>query len=140
MEELMNILNNLKFINIGWQIITPIIFSFSDLVTGFIQAVINKNVDSQKMRTGLWHKSLLLIIIFLSFLIDYAFSITYVSKGVSIFIIAMEIISISENLKKAGINLGFLGKLLKEKSDNSTNDNLSKLIDTIDESLKGDKK
>ena len=136
MEEVLNILKNLNFSNIAWQIMTPIIFSVADFVTGFIQAVINKNVDSQKMRTGLWHKSLLLIILFLSFLMDFTFNLTYISKGISIFIIAMEIVSIGENLKKAGINLGILGNFLKEKSDTTTNENLNKLINTIDTNLK----
>lgn len=138
MQEIINVLKNFEFAHIGWEIMTPIMFSVADFVTGFIQAVINKNVDSQKMRTGLWHKSLLLIILFLSFLLDFTFSKNFFGKGTAIFIIAMEIVSIGENLKKAGLSLGSLGGILKEKSDNLPNDNLNKLINTIDDTLKGD--
>lgn len=136
MEQIINILKEFQFSNIAWQILTPIIFSVADFVTGFIQAVINKNVDSQKIRVGLWHKSLLLIILFLSFLMDFTFNVRFISRGVAIIIIAMEIVSIGENLKKAGIKLGYFGSILKEKSDNTTNENLDRLINTIDENLK----
>lgn len=103
---------------------------------GFIQAVVNKTVDSQKIRTGLWHKSLLLIIILLGFTFDFAFNLRVVSKGIAIIIIAMEIISILENLKKAGINIGKVGNVLAEKTDKTVNENLTTLINTIDENLK----
>ena len=43
MEQL---LQTLTFSNIIWQVITPLIFSGLDILTGYIQAVINKNVDS----------------------------------------------------------------------------------------------
>ena len=53
MEQL---LQTLTFSNIIWQVITPLIFSGLDILTGYIQAVINKNVDSKVMREGLLHK------------------------------------------------------------------------------------
>lgn len=138
MEEIYSILKNFDFSNIVWQIITPLIFSVADFVTGFIQAVINKNVDSQKMRNGLLHKTLLLIIILLSFIIDFSFNIHFVSKSICVFVIGMEIVSIAENFKKAGVDLGKFGRILAEKTDKSINQNLEKLINTIDEEIKKD--
>ena len=64
------------------------------------------------------------------------FGLKIVSKSVCVFIIFMETISIVENLKKMGISLGWLTKILKEKTDNTINDNLNYLITTIDETVK----
>lgn len=140
MEKYVEILTNLDFTNITWQISAPLIFSFADIVTGFIQAVINKNVDSQKMRNGLLHKVTLIIILILGFVIELAFNLKIVSKTICVLIIFMEIISIAENVKKMGIKLGWLTKILKEKSDKTTNENLSYLINTVDDLIKDENK
>lgn len=113
--EIQEILNTLNFSSITWQLLTPVIFSLADVITGFIQAVINKNVDSQIMRTGLLHKVLITMIIFLSFVIDITFSLDFVSKIVCAYVIIMELTSILENLKKAGIEVGKLTEILTSK-------------------------
>lgn len=69
------------------------------------------------MREGLLRKILLIIIIALSFIIQYGFGITSISKIVCIYIISMEIISILENLQKAGVDLKRLGEILNIKSE-----------------------
>ena len=97
--------NNLQFSNIIWQIITPLIFSVADIVTGYIQAVINKNVDSKVMREGLLHKILLIVIMILSFIMQFAFGVKFISVCVCLYICLMETTSILENLQKAGIEL-----------------------------------
>ena len=94
--ELETILNTLNFSNITWQILTPIIFSLADVLTGFIQAVINKNVDSS------------------GFVIDATFSINIVAKIICSYIIIMELTSILENLKKAGLDFGPVTEILKK--------------------------
>lgn len=133
--EIFDIIKDLNFSNIMWQILTPLIFSLADIITGYIQAIINKNLDSQKMRTGLLHKVLIIIIIILSFIIQYAFSIKYVSSVVCIYVFVMEIVSILENLKKAGIDIGKLGNILKDKYEDNTIENVNKLINTVDNKL-----
>lgn len=112
------IINSLNFTTIFWQGGATLLFMVGDIVSGIIQAVINKTLDSQKMREGLLRKSLLILVVILSFIAQYAFNIPSVSKIVCIYIIIMEIISIMENLKKGGIDLGKLGELLKIKSEN----------------------
>ena len=102
--ELETILNTLNFSNIIWQILTPIIFSLADILTGFIQAVINKNVDSSLMRNGLLHKILIIIVVFLGFIIDATFSINIVAKIICSYIIIMELTSILENKIKTKNN------------------------------------
>ena len=113
--ELETILNTLNFSNIAWQILTPIIFSLADVLTGFIQAIINKNVDSSVMRNGLLHKILIIIVVFLGFVIDATFSLNIVAKIICSYIIIMELTSILENLKKAGLDFGPVTEILKNK-------------------------
>lgn len=113
MENIKVIIETLTFSNMLWQILTPILFSIADIITGFIQAVINNDVDTTKMRTGLLHKILITLILFLSIILDNTFSLNFCCKGVSIYIIVMEILSICENLTKAGINIGKLSDILK---------------------------
>lgn len=120
MENLETIINNLHFTSLLWQVLATLIFMVADIISGFVSALIQKNVDSQKMREGLLRKMLLILIIALSFIIQYAFNITLISKIVCIYIIIMEVISILENVKKAGIDLGKLGELLKIKQDENT--------------------
>lgn len=133
MERIIDVLNQLDFSSILWQIMTPLIFSMADILTGLIQAIINKNLDSQKMRMGLLHKTLLIIIILLGFTLDFTFNLNFVSRSICIFVIAMETVSIAENMKKAGIPIGKVANVIKTKSDNTVNDNLNYLINKFDE-------
>lgn len=113
--EIQEIINSINFSSITWQILTPLIFSIADVITGFIQAVINKDVDSAVMRTGLLHKVLITLIVLLSFIADLTFSLSFISKIVCIYVIIMETTSILENIKKAGIEVGQLTKILQDK-------------------------
>lgn len=109
----------MNFTTVYWEIFSVLCFILGDIIAGFISAVIAKNVDSQKMREGLLRKILLLLILGLSFVIQYAFfNMTIISKVVALYIIFMEIISILENVSKAGIDLRKLGEFLKIKQDN----------------------
>lgn len=120
MDNLEQIVNTLNFASLGWQIGATLIFILSDIITGVISAIIQKNLDSQKMREGLLRKILLIIVVILGFIIEYAFKMPYVSKVVCIYIVVMETISMLENMQKAGIELGRLGDLLKIKPDENT--------------------
>ena len=107
----------LSFTSVAWQIITPLIFSGLDILTGYIQAVINKTVDSKIMREGLLHKCLLIVAILIGYVIEYAFGIKAVAQVITVYICVMEVMSILENVKKAGVDLGKLGDILKNKED-----------------------
>lgn len=112
------IIQNVEFTSIVWQIITTLIFLLSDVITGFICAIINKNLDSQKMREGLLRKMLLIVVLALAFCLQYAvFNLTFISKAVCIYIIVMEAVSILENLQKSGIDFGNFGNIFKIKGD-----------------------
>lgn len=121
MENVGELVNTLNFTGLLWQVLGSLIFILADVISGVISAVIQKNLDSQKMREGLLRKMLLIIIIALSFIAQQTFGISAISKIVCIYIIVMEIISILENVKKAGIDLGRLGDLLKIKPDERDN-------------------
>lgn len=114
--EFMEIVNKLEFSNIAWQIITPLLFNLVDIITGYIQAVINNEVSSQKMREGLLHKSAILLCLILGFVVEFTFNLSIVSKVIAIYIIFMEIVSIYENLKKMGINLIDFSNIFKKGS------------------------
>lgn len=114
--DLWNYIINLDFTSMVWQISATLLFMLADIITGFIQALINKNVDSQKMREGILRKMLLLLVIALSFIFQFSFFNTnLISKFVCLYIIFMEIISLLENLSKAGIDFGKLGEILNIK-------------------------
>lgn len=113
--DINEIISSLNFSSIAWQIMSPIIFSIADVITGFIQALINKNVDSTKMRNGLLHKALIITIILLSFVADITFSLNFISKIVCGYVIIMEVMSIAENITNAGIDITILSNLLKIK-------------------------
>ena len=117
MENIEILINNLNFTSVAWQLIGTFIFMIADIISGVISAIIQNNLDSQKMREGILRKMLLILIIILSFVIQFMFKITFISKIVCIYLIVMEVISIMENLKKAGVDLGKLGDLLKVKID-----------------------
>lgn len=112
-----NLVQTLSFTSVAWQIIAPLIFSGLDILTGYIQAVINKNVDSKVMREGLLHKCLLIVAIIIGYVVEYAFGIKAVAQVITVYICIMEVMSILENLKKAGLDLGKLGDILKNKED-----------------------
>lgn len=116
--DLENFISQMNFNSMFWQIIATLVFILADLISGFISAIINKNVDSKKMREGLLRKILLLLTVGLSFIIQFAFfNMEIISKVVCLYIIFMEIVSIAENLTKAGIDLGKIANILNIKGD-----------------------
>lgn len=136
--NILEIVQNLNFTNLFWQIITPILFSLADIVTGYIQAVINKNVDSQKMRVGLYHKVLIILVLFLSFILGIAFDIMSIPSFVCVYVVIMELISIIENLKKAGIDVGWLSEIVKDKTEDTTEESINKLAKTLEDKKEED--
>lgn len=130
--NILDLIKDLNFTNMFWQILTPLLFSLADIITGYVQAVINHNVDSQKMRVGLYHKALIILVIFLSFIIGLAFNLMSIPAFVCTYIVVMEIVSLIENLKKAGIDIGWLSDIIKDKTEDTTQESINKLTETIE--------
>jgi toxin secretion/phage lysis holin len=88
-------------------------FIVFDVVSGLIKGGATGTLSSQKMRNGLWHKSALILLEAMAALASFAvsmfpalpqeFGAVYV--GISVYIIAMEVISILENISIANPEL-----------------------------------
>lgn len=111
--NIQEVINSLDFSNLAWQVFTPIIFSVVDIITGFIQAIINDSVSSKVMRVGLLHKILIIIVVMLGFVGGAAFNLPIIPKFICGYIVIMETISIFENLSKAGLDVKELLKFFK---------------------------
>ena len=91
-----------------WAIFFALILSVLDIITGWLQAVVNRSFSSTKMREGLLHKIVLVLIITLAVVIqgfathigDTGWAIPLIYP-VCIYIAIMEVSSILENIKKA---------------------------------------
>lgn len=87
-----------------------------DIITGFMQAVVNKDVKSGKISSGLIKKGaiLLLLVVIIPFTILMPNNVSY---GVVIFVYTLEsineIVSICENLHNMGVDIGFMKPLLE---------------------------
>ena len=90
-----------------WSILLACVMMCADVVVGFIQAAINNQLSSTKMRQGLLHKVLILILIFVCLAIEIGISHTVklpydipTCGVVCGYVIVMELISILENIAR----------------------------------------
>lgn len=90
-----------------WSILLACVMMCADVVVGFIQAAINNQLSSTKMRQGLLHKVLILILIFVCLAIEIAIGHTVklpydipTCGVVCGYVIVMELISILENIAR----------------------------------------
>lgn len=111
-------------IDINWALVViACVFMVLDLVSGFCAAVKNHEVQSTKMKQGLWHKCGFMLAIVFGCMCEYAMN--YVDLGFTIpvqvavctFIICIEIMSIIENLGKLSPELAGSEFLKIFKSD-----------------------
>lgn len=96
-------------------------FILADVVTGILQAVYNKDINSTKLRQGLYHKLSEVLAVVFSAGIEYACD--YIDLGieppvlkiVATYICIMELVSILENLCEVNPRLAKLFKPYLEK-------------------------
>ena len=88
-----------------WSILLACVMMCADVVVGFIQAAINTQLSSTKMRQGLLHKVLILILIFVCLAIEIGIGHTVklpynipTCEVVCGYVIVMELVSILENI------------------------------------------
>lgn len=91
----------------SWGIALACVMMCADVVVGFIQAAINNQLSSTKMRHGLLHKVLILILIFVCLAIEIGISHTVklpydipTCEVVCGYVIVMELVSILENIAR----------------------------------------
>jgi len=113
--------------------IVTLVFILFDILTGFLKAAANHNIDSTALRKGLLHKLSEVMAIVFAFLCEYA--VQYIHLGVEIpmvitvcgYIIIMETISVLENIVEVNPELGkffskYLSKLKGVQENGSTAD------------------
>lgn len=99
----MKYLETLKFTHDFWLIVLPCVLMVLDIITGYYNAWKSKKVSSKKMRDGLGKKLAELVYIVISMMISSAFGINPVKYFIALYIVYMELVSISENCKKLGV-------------------------------------
>lgn len=102
--DLIEVVSMIHYSNNYWIILMPFIAALFDVVTGYIQAQINGTKNSSVMRKGLYRKFAELIVVLFVMIICIAFGFPLkVAVVASVYVVWMEVQSIAENLKAAGI-------------------------------------
>lgn len=94
------LISQAKFTNPIWVIMLPLIWMGADVVSGYINAWIKKDLKSSKMREGLGHKAMETLVLVLCIFIHVATGIKQFEYAVCLYILWMESLSIYENIKK----------------------------------------
>lgn len=108
--------------------ITVAIFILFDIVTGLITAFYHRNLNSTKLRMGLYHKMSEILTVIGAAGLEYGLQYINLNidipivKGVVTYICVMELISIMENLGELNPQLGKLFKGFLEKLNNEGED------------------
>ena len=87
-----------------WAVIAACVMMAMDVVTGFTGAVVTRTVSSTRMREGIGHKAMLVLLIVLAVLVqtfslhigDMGWSIPLIVP-VCVYIVVMEVASVVEN-------------------------------------------
>lgn len=112
MQEL---ISNLHFTNEIWSLGIPLILMALDVLTGYLNAWIKKEVSSSIMRKGLGHKVAEIVYLALGMLGKAGLGYGAILYFISVYIIVMELISIFENCEKLGLKTPKVAK--KEVED-----------------------
>lgn len=121
----MDTLSKLKFANDVWTLLVPSMMIVGDIVTGLTASWVLRKFKSSVMRQGLGKKIGELMAIIVTGVICYGTNVPYfVEYGVAGYVMLMEAFSICENLKKLGVKIPLIDRLLdnisKEDADNKT--------------------
>lgn len=100
--------------------IIVLIFIFLDIVSGVIKGFATKDIDSTKMKSGLWSKSGTILLELLAlicseipdFISGLPAELELIYLGMTVYIVSMEIISIIENICIANPSLS-ISKILE---------------------------
>lgn len=122
MEEVQEVIQNLRFTRDFWVIVVPCVLMAVDIATGFVNAWSKHSIKSAIMRQGLARKFGELVVIGIAQLFLYSMGLPkVVVSGVSFYIAIMELISICENLDKLGVPIPkFLKMALHDAQDKLT--------------------
>ena len=91
-----------------WAIAAALVMMLFDIVSGFVAALVRGNVSSTKMREGIGHKAMLILLVVLAIFVqtftlhigDMGWTIPLITP-VCVYIIVMEVASVVENVIQA---------------------------------------
>lgn len=91
-----------------WAIAAALVMMLFDIVSGFAGALVKGNVSSTKMREGIGHKAMLILLVVLAIFVqtftlhigDMGWTIPLITP-VCVYIIVMEVASVVENVIQA---------------------------------------
>ena len=109
------ILEDFEIKNVIWFIALPLILCVLDVITGYLNAWIENDIQSKKMREGLGKKVGELVYCSVALLINLIFSLPSISYFITGYICFMEIMSLAENCDKLGVPMP---NVLKKKVNN----------------------
>lgn len=96
----MTLLDELKQIMMSNQkpLLVMLLFICLDVITGVIKACIEGKLNSTKLKEGIFHKVLELILVVIGVAFDFLLEVQYIANGTLIALVAMESISVLENI------------------------------------------
>lgn len=91
-----------------WAIAAALVMMLFDIVSGFVGALVRGNVSSTKMREGIGHKAMLILLVVLAIFVqtftlhigDMGWTVPLITP-VCVYIIVMEVASVVENVVQA---------------------------------------
>lgn len=137
MDNLMHMIHAFQFRNEFWMLILPLILMGIDILTGFVNAWIKKEIKSSKLRSGLGKKIGEISVLVLGEFFSFALRLPKeLMQFISLYIILMELISIFENLDKLGVPIPKFIKQVVNNVDISINKTEVKEIASVVEAVK----
>lgn len=131
----MDIIKQLHFASRIWIIALPALFMALDICTGLVYAWESGTFKSSKMREGLGKKFGELTYIVIGVAVTVAMTLPeYLIIGIATYILFMEFLSIVENCDKLGAPIpGFIRKALAQANESLQNDDLSTIIEKVED-------
>lgn len=113
-------LNELRDIVMSNQraLIVMIVFIALDVVTGVLKAIVEGKLNSTKLKEGIFHKILEVIVIIVGVFLDFLLEVNYIANSVTIALVGMEGISILENIGNYIPLPDVLRKVIEQLSQN----------------------
>lgn len=74
------------------------VFIALDVITGVLRAVVEHELSSTKMKEGLFRKALEIILVIFGVFLDFLLEVNYVANAATVALVAMEGVSILENI------------------------------------------
>lgn len=126
--DVIDIVSKIHYANNYWIILLPAISALVDVITGYIQAQIHGTKNSSVMRKGLYRKAAELILILFAMVVCFAFGFPVQAAAiVSAYVVWMEVQSIAENLKSAGVPIpAWITTKVNEVNEQINNGNFEK--------------